>query len=169
MKNVLVCTCDFSGYQELYVDGVLVRQDDTIYACDIAEHVIGVPAMVSNMSVIIPDGIDRYPERLDECRSWTNEDNFETRLHRLISRLRDASQGEIVWRVADKDTHDFCIEFTRHDSAFPESECREWLAKKMRVYPEQYHNMTVESRVVLTEKENMLREAADAIENLLDR
>ena len=90
-----------------------------------------------------------------------------TRLHRLVNRLRAASTGEIVWRVADNQTHAFCIEFTQHDSAFPESECREWLANKMKTFPERFANMAVESRLVFTEKETLCLEAADAIEKLL--
>ena len=91
-----------------------------------------------------------------------------TDFQKLVNRLRAYSPGETVWRVADKDTHAYCIEFTRYDSASPEHECRKWYEQSLKRYPEQYANYAVESALVFSQNEQLCLEAADAIEKLIN-
>lgn len=87
----------------------------------------------------------------------------------LLTRLRNASVGELVWRAVDVETEAYCIEFTIRDSAFPEKECREWLARKQATYPKLYGNFTIKPWLSLTPIQRLCREAADTIEQLLQR
>jgi hypothetical protein len=69
-KHLIVVTCEESGFQGLYSDGVLVDQDDIIYACDIAEHSKDGPVDFSHVLVVMPEGETRYPEQFEQCMLW---------------------------------------------------------------------------------------------------
>ena len=69
-KQLIVVTDEDSGFEALYVDGALADQNDTIYATDIAEHAKGGPVDFSHVTVVMPDGVDRYPDQFAECCSW---------------------------------------------------------------------------------------------------
>ena len=70
-KHLIVVTCEDSGLQGLYADGILVDQDDTIYACDIAKHTNDGPVDFSHVLVVMPDGEDSYPEQFEQCLLWS--------------------------------------------------------------------------------------------------
>ena len=72
-KHVIVVTCEDSGFQGLYVDGVLECQDDTIYACDIAEHATDGPIDFSHVLVVMPEDAKSYPERFEQCMPWISK------------------------------------------------------------------------------------------------
>jgi hypothetical protein len=69
-KHLVVVTCEESGHQGLYVNGTLVDQDSTIYACDIAEHSKDGPIDFSHVTVVMPKDVDTYPEKFEACMLW---------------------------------------------------------------------------------------------------
>lgn len=117
-------------------------------------------------------GTDSVREAVMRVRAWKKagkpiSERERKRLSKLVARLRASSQGETVWRVADVTTHAYCIEFTRRDSACPETECRAWFEENAKRFPDKYANMAVESQLVFTEHEMLSLESADAIEKML--
>lgn len=70
-KHLVVVTCEDSGSQALYVNGSCVFQDDTVYACDIAEHSGDCLVLFSHETVVMPGDADKFPERLDQCMLWS--------------------------------------------------------------------------------------------------
>lgn len=126
----------------------------------------------------VMDSLRSCAKESNESLSDENTDNLNseetqrmaeiTDFQNLITRLRAYSPGQTVWRVADKDTHAHCIEFTRQDSVSPEFECRRWHKESSKRCPEQYANYIVESKLVYSQNERLCLEAADAIEKLLE-
>lgn len=69
-KQLVVVTCEDSGHEALYADGVLVEQDDTIYATDIAACADGRPVYFSHVLVVMD--AEEYPGELGQCRPWAH-------------------------------------------------------------------------------------------------
>jgi hypothetical protein len=68
--HVIVVTDSETGHQGLYVGGDLKDQDDTIYACDIARVTWGMTIQFSHISVRMPEDVDSYPEKFEQCMLW---------------------------------------------------------------------------------------------------
>lgn len=71
-KHLTVVTCMESGHEGLYVNGDLVTQDSTIYACDIAEHAGDGPVNFSHVAVEMQ--ADSYPDKFEQCMLWIPKD-----------------------------------------------------------------------------------------------
>ena len=65
-----VVTDSDSVYEGLYVDGELIDQDTTIYACDIAAATSGKMIRFAHVVVDMPEGAAEYPQTLAECLLW---------------------------------------------------------------------------------------------------
>jgi hypothetical protein len=78
----------------------------------------------------------------------------------LAARLRDAACGRYVWRVQDKITHAYCIEFT--DWEKPEAEA--WWEKEVRSHPDYHYNNELARVFILTPAERLMIEAAEILE-----
>lgn len=72
--HVVVLTDVDSGFQALYVGGDLKAADDTIYACDIAEAAGDKDINFSHVRVNMPDGVNRYPERIENALLWISDE-----------------------------------------------------------------------------------------------
>lgn len=64
--KIVVVTDDESLLQAMYVDGVRVQSDETIYASDIEEAAKGRPIMLSTLSIELPEA-DDFPKTLERC------------------------------------------------------------------------------------------------------
>lgn len=76
----------------------------------------------------------------------------------LLTRLREFSCGKDVWRVQDKDTKAYCIEFEAREG--PEAE-QWWHDHKQRDFHKNHELALVR---VYSFDDRMMREAADALE-----
>lgn len=65
MVFVVVLTDKESGNQALYVDDVLVLDDETVYACDIAAYAKEQPMTLKHEVVDLPFGSDWPKSRSD--------------------------------------------------------------------------------------------------------
>lgn len=68
--RVMVVTDMDSGYEGLYVDGVLVLQDETIYAAEIGQVVGDGLVEFSHQLVALPRDEPGYPKELKKCLEW---------------------------------------------------------------------------------------------------
>lgn len=66
ISRITVATDDDDGEQAIYKDGKLVECDDTIYACDIAEHARHDEPIY--FSHVIVEHATRWPDTLDELK-----------------------------------------------------------------------------------------------------
>lgn len=74
IRAVHVAT-DEGGDQGLYVDGVLVDQDNTIYACDIEAAVNGDPCTIITSNVELPPHVRDWPRTLAELEEQSVASN----------------------------------------------------------------------------------------------
>ena len=72
--SIVVLTDLDSGYHALYCDENLRLSEDTIYACDIAEVAKGNLITFQHVRVNIPDGVNKYPDRLADALLWTSDE-----------------------------------------------------------------------------------------------
>jgi len=67
MKNMIVATDTESLTEALYVDGLLVNDDDTIYACTIVAAAEGEPVFLEILDVSLANREDgTWPETIEE-------------------------------------------------------------------------------------------------------
>lgn len=84
-KKLTVVTCFDSGYEALYVDGVLVNQDESIYACDIVEHAADGPVEFVHVIAVMPVSATRYPKTLEQCMEWVPQESSNAQNHRVAA------------------------------------------------------------------------------------
>jgi hypothetical protein len=70
-KHIIVVT-DQDGNQALYLNGDLQVSDNTIYACDIAEHAGREPINFSHVNVELPEAqlCNDWPDKFEELMKY---------------------------------------------------------------------------------------------------
>lgn len=86
----------------------------------------------------------------------------------LVEKLRStASAGYDEWRVQDPKDGSYCIAYSWPETLSPEREARAWLASHKARFPDsQYAGFVVACVRVVPQKDRMLTEAAEALEQL---
>jgi hypothetical protein len=85
-----------------------------------------------------------------------------TRVEAIVSQLRGAAKGRYVWRVQDKKTYAYCIEFT--DSEGPEAAA--WWEENRKRFPDYHANNELTRVHFKTASEWLMLKAADMLEEL---
>jgi hypothetical protein len=79
-------------------------------------------------------------------------------MHPIVTRLRERSTGKDKWRVRDKDTGAYCIQF----EAWEQIEAMEWWnAHKDREF---HQNHELKRERILSEEDRLMNQAADMLE-----
>jgi hypothetical protein len=65
--SVVIATDDSTQWQAMYVDGIRVQAEETIYASDIELAAKGKPIVLETIEVDLPIG-KQFPKRLTACR-----------------------------------------------------------------------------------------------------
>ena len=68
--HVVVVTDEESLFQAIYVGGDLADQQETIYAADIVDAVGEKICQISHILVNMPDGVNEFPKKFEECMLW---------------------------------------------------------------------------------------------------
>lgn len=86
----------------------------------------------------------------------------------LVEKLRStASAGYDEWRVQDPKYGSYCIAYSWPETLSPEREARAWLASHKARFPDsQYAGFVVACVRVVPQKDRLLTEAAEALEQL---
>lgn len=81
---------------------------------------------------------------------------------KVVKLLRDSSSGRYVWRVRDKDTKSYCIEF----DDWERYEAEQWWKKNSNWHPEYHKNNELARVLVVSTDDKLRRKAASIIEAL---
>lgn len=85
-----------------------------------------------------------------------------TRVEAIVSQLRGAAKGRYVWRVQDKNTYAYCIEFTD----FEGPEAAQWWEENRKRFPDYHANNELARVHFKTASEWLMLKAADMLEEL---
>ena len=81
----------------------------------------------------------------------------------IIRELREAAKGRYVWRVQEKDTGNYVIEFPDREDI----EARDWWLKYQKNHPTVPKNYELRRVHFQTHAERLMLEAADRLERLV--
>jgi len=85
----------------------------------------------------------------------------------LAEKMRNACAGYDEWRVQDPKDGSYCMAYSWPETMSPEREARAWLADHKARFPSSQHAHFVVACVrVVPEKDRLLLEAADALDEL---
>lgn len=80
----------------------------------------------------------------------------------IVSQLRKAARGRHIWRVQDKASGAYCIEFTD----FERWEAEAWWKENSEKFPEYHANNELKRVHIQTSTERLMIKAADMLESM---
>jgi hypothetical protein len=80
----------------------------------------------------------------------------------IVSQLRERSRGRYFWRVQNKDTRAYCIEFTERE----QPEAFAWWEENRRKYPGYHRDNELVKVLWFSPTDKLMQKAADMLERM---